>query len=181
MTSDSGQPQLTGTPDTAPREPPYREQRLGVALESGAFVLVMIAGIADGGLFGIHLSGALKRLADTVVIAGFVPFVLLGCIVMVRAIRRQPAPHRLLTWGMSLLIAGLFLAVLSFPWLYVEFSDLLPGWHLSHTQLVVVAALLGATLILWSIGAVLLCVAVIGEVWQWVRYGHRQPPATPAA
>jgi hypothetical protein len=179
VTADADQHQLTSTPAAGLSEPPAWEQRLRTALMLGAFVLVLIAGIADGNLFGVHLSGAPKRLADTLVIAGFVPVMLIGIIVILRAVRRLPPPHRLLTWGMSLLIVGLFLATLSFPWLYVDFSDLLPGWHLSHLQAVVVAALLGATFILWSIGAVFLCVAFIREVWQRVRFGHRLPPATP--
>lgn len=177
MTSDEHKP--ASMPDDVPREPPRWERRLGDALRWYLVVLVGEILLGTGALFNIHLGGTLQQLAYVVFTAEFVAFLLAGFILLVRAMRRNPATSRPWVWGTRLLVTGsVGLGVLL---TYLLITNLLVAWHRSTTEELVLTVLGALVYFLLSLGLVLVSVAIIGEFRQWVRSRNRRPPSDSSA
>jgi hypothetical protein len=166
-------------PASAPREPPRWEQRLGAALPWYGFVFLGSVLLATGSL-PIHLTAALQRLADIAVAAEFVLFLPAGFILIVGAMRRNPATSRSEAWGIRLLVTSAFgggvLVAYGFS------TSLLADWQRSNAENLVLA-LVGALMffVLFSLGLVLELVALIGKIRHSVRSRYRHPLANSGA
>jgi hypothetical protein len=169
MSSDAGrQP-------GAPHDLPRWAERLQVALQWYAFVLVGTLLLATNTL-PIHLTGRLQRLVDGMVIAEFVVFLPAAFILVVVMMRRYPATNRLQAWGGRLLVIGVFgFSVLTAYWFITDYFS--PEWRRSSAEILALAALGAVMFALWLLGLVLVVMALSMQLWQVVSSRHRHPSA----
>jgi hypothetical protein len=188
MTSDERQ--LASMPDEAPPGPQHWKRRLQVVLTLCAYVLVVGFGVAVGLGLNSQLTGMLQPVLQAVYLVlffvttlpGFEIFMVVGFVLAVRAMRLNlalrrgnPGYGRSFAWGSRLALAGLVPLVVGCSWFWWNAPDLLEGWRPPNNVFVGFFALLGAALVLFCIGIVLICVAFIWAIWQRVRSVVRGP------
>jgi len=161
-------------PASAPQDLPRWERRLQVAVQWYAWVILGSVLLATG-VLPIHLTGTPQWLASVVLTAEFVLFLPAGFILIVQAMRRNPATSRLQAWGFRLLVAGVFGGSVLFA--YGRVIGLLPEWRSSNTEILALAVLGVLMFGLVSLGLALVFVALIGELWRLARSRYRRPPA----
>jgi hypothetical protein len=167
--------QLARIPNEAPRGPQRWKWLLQVTLTLCVCILVVVFGL-NPQLMGMLLGAMYLVLFFVTSLAGFAVFMVVGFVLVVRAMRQNPifrrgnlGYSRPFVWGSRLALAGLApLAVgcLGFFWYY---PSLLDGWIQLNDEFVGFFALLGAALVLFCIGIALLCVAFIWTIWQRIR------------
>lgn len=189
MTSDERP--LASIPDEAPRGPQHWNRRLQAVLSLCACILMVGLGLTLGGVINTPLTGMLQEAVGQAVylvfyfatsLAGCEVFMVVGFVLAVRAMRQNPAFRRgnpgygrSFVWGSRLALAGLVpLAVSCFGFLWNS-SGLQEGWRPPNNEFVGFLALLGAALILFCIGIVLISVAFIWAIWQRVCSVVRGP------
>ncbi len=179
MTSDERH--LASIPDEAPPRPRHWKRLLQVVLT--LCVCVLVVGFAlNSQLMGM-LSGAVYLVLYFVTsLAGFEVFMVVGFVLAMRAMRQNPAfrsgnpgSRRAFVWGARLALASLVpLAVGYFGFFWYE-PGLLERWRPPNNEFMGFLALLGAALVVFCMGIVLLCVACIWAIWQRVRSVVRGP------
>ncbi len=168
MTPDEHQP--TSTPAAPPRQPPQWEQRLEKATQWLSIFLLVTLSLDMGKPFNIHLTGMLQQLTNVVFVAAFVPYALIGMILIFRLMRRNPPLNRLYAWGAYLLVAGLLVGLPAGFWLsFAGIASPISEWHFSRMDQLVCGALLMLMVILVFMGLVLLMPAVIRDLWRLAR------------
>ena len=127
----------------------------------------------------IQLAGTAQQAAHLVLFVETVVFLAAGYVLIVAMMRRKPSTSRLWTWGTRLLVASFF--GLSILILYTLIPDLLPGWHTSSAETLVVLVLGALLSVLVGLGLVLVVVANLAAFRQSRRSRHRFPPANSRA
>ena len=192
----SDERRLASIPDEAPRGPQHWKRRLQAVLMLCAcilamgFGLVVGVGLTQGVVFNIPLTGMLQPVLQAVYLilffvtslAGGEVFMVVGFVLAVRAMRQNPAFRRgnpgnrsSFIWGSRLALAGLVPLAVGYFWFLWYAPSLLEGWRPPNNEFVGFFALLGAALVLFCMGIVLICVAFIWAIWQLVRSVVRGP------
>ena len=195
MTSDERQ--LASIPDEATRGPQRWKRRLQAVLTLCACILAVSFGLTQGVFVNIPLIGMLLQAVYQAVylvlffvttLPGFEVVMVVGFVLAVRAMRQNPAFRRgnpgygrSFAWGSRLALAGLVPFAIGCSWFWWNAPDLLEGWRPPNNVFVGFFALLGAALVLFCIGIVLLCMAFIWAIWQRVRSVVRGPSGNSAA
>jgi hypothetical protein len=181
MTSDERQ--LASIPDEAPRGTQHWKRWLQVVLTLCVCILVVGFSLNDQ-LVGMLQQAVYLVLFFVTSLAGVEVFMVVGFVLAVWALRQNPAfkrrrgnpgYSRSLVWGSRLALAGLVPLAVGCSWFFWYAPGLLVGWRPPNHEFVGFFALLGAALVLFGIGLVLICVAFIRAIWQPVRSVVRGP------
>jgi len=191
MTSDERQ--RASRSDEAPRGPQHSKQRLQAVLTLCACILAVGVsfGLTQGSFVSIPLIGMLLQAVYQAVylvlyymtsLAGCEVLMVVGFVLAVRAMRQNPPVRRgnpsysrSFVWGSRLALAGLVPLAVGYFGFFWYYPSLLDGWRSPNNELVGFIALLGAALVLFCSGIVLICVAFIRTMWQRVRSVVRGP------
>jgi len=167
MTPDERQ--LASTPDQAPRGPHWR-RRLQVVLTLCTFILAVVVALNN------QLLGALQGTVYVVLffvtsVAGIEVFMVVGFVLALRALRQNPAfrrgnpsHSRKSVWGLRLARVGLVPLAIGYFGFIWYIPSLLEGWRPPNIELVAGIALLGAALVLFCIGILLIAVAFVSII-----------------
>jgi len=168
MTSDERQ--LASIPDETPRRPQHWKRTLHIVLTLCAGILAVGFGL-NSQLMGI-LQGILYIIFFFVTSTiGCEVFMVVGFILAVRAMvqnpafrRNSPSYSRPFVWGSRLALAGLAPVAVGCIWFLWYGPSLLEGWRPPNIELVAGIALLGAALVLFCIGILLIAVAFVSII-----------------
>jgi hypothetical protein len=168
-------------PDEASRGPQRWKRRLQVVLTLCVGILVVGFALNDQ-LMGMLQGAVYLVLVYATSLAGFEVFMVVGFVLAVRAMRRNPAfrrgnlgHSRAFVWGSRLARAGLAPLAVGCCWFLWNAPSPLEGWRQPNNELVMFFALLGAALVLCCMGIVLICVDFTWATWQRARSVVRGP------
>jgi hypothetical protein len=143
-------------------------------------------GLTADDVFNTPLTGIFQQAAYLVLyfvtsLAGCEVFMVVRFVLAVRAMRQNldfrsgtPGYSRALGWGSRLALAGLIPLAIGCVWSYLYAPDLLAGWRPPNNEAVEFFALLGAALVLFCTGIVLICVAFhLGHLASGASCGSR--------